>query len=467
MTLDLSDQTALELAQLYRDVRHTPPETVRACLDRIAEFEPRVNAFCAFDEEDVLEQAKRSHERWRRELPLGDLEGVPVAVKDVFDMRGWPNREGSRATTETPCKVDAPAVATLKRHGAILMGRTTTPEFGWKATTDSALNGVTRNPWDLQMTSGGSSGGSAAAVACGMAPLALGTDAGGSVRIPASFCGVVGHKPTVDRAPMWPPSTFAPLGHVGAIGWTVGDVVLLMSLLAEADWIDNTVPRPARDLMKALDLDARDLRIAYSPTLGLDVNVDPEIATAVEQAAAAFEELGALVEHVDPELGDQLDAYWTLYASGGANALRDYGPEARALLEPGFMDMVEKAEGLTMLDYMGAMNERMSLIDRMERFHRRWDLLLTPTVPVLPFGAGRVVPEGWENENWMTWTPFTWPFNMTGQPALSVPCGRSSTGLPIGLQLVGARWQDNKVLAAGHAYQAARPMTETRPWRDQ
>lgn len=224
-------------------------------------------------------------------------------------MPGWPNRKGSRATSSDPAKADAPLVATLKRHGAVLMGRTTTPEFGWKAVTDSALNGVTRNPWNPDKTPGGSSGGSAAAVACGMTPLALGTDAGGSVRIPASFCGVVGHKPTVERAPMWPPSIFAPLGHVGALGWTVGEVVLLVSLLAEADWINNTVPRPAFDLMDALDLNVRDLRIAYSPQLGLDVEVDPEVAAAVARAAEVFEQLGALVDRVDPDIGDQLEPY--------------------------------------------------------------------------------------------------------------------------------------------------------------
>lgn len=463
MALDLPDQTALELSELYRDGRTMPPETARACLARLRSANGRVNAFCAVDEGDVLEQARRSEERWRRELPLGQLEGVPVAIKDVFDMRGWPNRKGSRATSAEPADSDAPAVATLKRHGALLMGRTTTPEFGWKAVTDSELCGVTRNPWDPARTPGGSSGGSAAAVACGMVPLALGTDAGGSVRIPASFCGVVGHKPTLDRAPMWPPSTFAPLGHVGALGWTVGDVVLLVSLLAETDWIDSTVPRPASELMEALELDARDLRIAYSPRLGLDVEVDPEIAEAVEVAASVFEELGALVERDDPDIGDQLDAYWTLYASGGANAVRDYGPEARAQMDPAFVEMIEGASSLSMLDYLAAMNARMSLIDRMERFHRRWDLLLTPTVPVPPFGTGRLVPDGWQSENWMTWTPFTWPFNITGQPALSVPCGVTSEGLPIGLQLVGARQHDNQVLGAGHAYQSARPLTHARP----
>ena len=463
MSLDLADQTALELAKLYRDGRAQPGQTAEACLGRIGRDDGVVNAFCIVDEKDVRAQAARSEERWWRELPMGQLEGVPVAVKDVFDMRGWPNRKGSRATSAEPAKADAPAVAALKRHGAVLMGRTTTSEFGWKAVTDSELFGTTRNPWNLERTSGGSSGGSAAAVACGMAPLALGTDAGGSVRIPASFCGVVGHKPTVNRAPMWPPSTFAPLGHVGALGWTVGDVVLLVSLLAETDWIDHTVPRPARDMMGALDFDARDLRIAYSPRMGLDVEVDPEVARAVAEAAHVFSDLGALVEEVDPGIGDQLDPFWTLYASGGANALRDYGPEARARMEPAFIEMVERAEGLSMLDYLAAMNARMGLIDCVERFHRRWDLLLTPTVPIPPYEAGRVVPRDWPDDNWMTWTPFTWPFNMTGQPAVSVPCGFTSDGLPIGLQLVGARWEDHQVLGAAHAYQSARPLTGRRP----
>ncbi|WP_404383035.1 amidase [Caenispirillum salinarum] len=462
MSIDLSDQTALELKQLYADGRASPVGATEAALGRIRSHDPAVNAFSGVREEDAMAQACRSEERWRREIPAGRLEGVPVAVKDVFNMRGWPNRKGSATTPAEPVGDDAPAVAVLKRHGAIITGRTTTPEFGWKATTDSALCGVTRNPWDPERTPGGSSGGSGAAVALGMAPLALGTDAGGSVRIPASFCGVVGHKPTHELAPMWPPSIFAPLGHVGAIGWTVGDVTLLVALLAEANWLDATTPRPAEGLLAALEDGVRGLRIAFAPTLG-DVPVDREVAAAVAEAADVFEEMGALVEMADPDIGDRSETFHRLYASGAANALRDHSPEERKDMDPGLVALVEEAQGWSMLDYLAAMNDRMSLIDHMEGFHRRYDLLLTPTVPIPPFEAGRDVPEDWPKDRWTSWTPFTWPFNLTGQPAISVPCGFTQEGLPVGLQIVGPRQADRRVLAAGHSFQSARPLTGHRP----
>ena len=199
---DPAELTATELLTLYRAGSLSPVEATEACLSRIRLYDEHVNAFCLVDEETTLAEARRSEERYRRGQPLGQLDGVPVAIKDVFLTRGWSNRKGSAVIPDEPVAIDAPAIAALRRHGFVSLGKTTTPEFGWKGVTDSPLCGITRNPWDPDKTAGGSSGGSGAAVALGMGPLALGTDAGGSIRIPAGFCGIVGHKPTQGRVPI-------------------------------------------------------------------------------------------------------------------------------------------------------------------------------------------------------------------------------------------------------------------------
>jgi aspartyl-tRNA(Asn)/glutamyl-tRNA(Gln) amidotransferase subunit A len=358
--------------------------------------------------------------------------------------------------------VDAPAVAALRRHGAVPLGKTTTPEFGWKGVTDSPLCGPTNNPWDPSRTAGGSSGGSGAAVPLGMGPLALGTDAGGSIRIPAGFCGIVGHKPTHGRVPMWPPSPFAPLAHPGPMTWTVEDTALLMNVIAAPDARDPTLPANHIDFLAALSGGADGLRVAFSVDLGY-VRLDPQVREQVTAAAQVFEELGAVVELVDPGFEDPLEPFGHLFYGGAANALRDLDDAKLAMMDPGLVQVAKEAGKLSMLDYLAAMNARSALIERMSLFHRDYDLLLTPTLPIAAFETDREVPRDWPHERWPTWTPFTYPFNMTGQPACSVPCGFTADGLPIGLQIVGARHHDDLVLAAAHAYQQARPLTERRP----
>ena len=301
------------------------------------------------------------------------------------------------------------------------------------------------------------------AVALGMAPMALGTDAGGSIRIPAAFCGIVGLKPSFGEVPHWPSSPFGTLAHAGPMTWTVEDCALMMNVLTEADHRDtNAVPRRNIDYLAELRGGVKGLKIAYSPNLGY-VDVDPEVEAAVAEAAKVFADLGAEVVRVDPGFSDPLAAFGHLFYGGAANAIRALGPKKRALMDPELIKVSEKAARLSMLDYMGAMNESMALRERMAAFHQKYDLLLTPTLPLTAFKTGREVPEDWPSTRWPTWTPFTYPFNMTGQPGLSVPCGFDSKGLPIGLQLVGARYNDAVVMRAGHAYQQAAPLTDRRP----
>jgi len=460
---EIADMTAVEMLELFRLGELSPVEAAEACLKRIDQYNDQVNAYNFLDQETTFAAARRSEERWRRGMPMGPVDGVPVAIKDIFVTKGWPNRKGSQITSDAPGEVDAPAVAALRRSGFVPLGRTTTPEFGWKGVTDNPLDGATNNPWDPSKVSGGSSGGSGAAVPLGMGPLALGTDAGGSIRIPAGFCGVVGHKPTHGLCPMWPPSAFFPLAHVGPLTWTVADTALLLDVLASPDARDAMLPPNEISFSDSLDGDdLQGWRIAFSKDLGY-VDVDPEIAAAFTAAVDVFAASGAVVEPCDPGFDDPLEPFNRLFYGGAANALRDIGPQQRAQMDPDLIGVAQWAAGLSMLDYLEAANQRAQLLEHMSRFHEKWDLLLTPTLPIPAFGAGREVPEDWPHERWPTWTPFTYPFNMTGQPAISVPCGFTNAGLPIGLQIVGSRHDDARVLRAAHFYQQARPRTDIRP----
>lgn len=453
---EITRLTAGELLQRFRDGSLSPVEAANATLDRIRSGNKELNAYCLVDEESALEQAKRAEQRYQRGEAKGFLEGVPIAVKDVFLTRGWPTLKGSRAIDPGgPWETDSPSVAAMRRHGGVFIGKTTTPELGWKGVTDSPLTGVSRNPWNMELTCGGSSGGSAAALAAGMAALAPGTDAGGSIRMPASFCGVVGLKPTHARVPMWPASAFAPLAHVGPMARTVQDTALLMNALDEWDFRDTSaLPPHDVDYVAELQSGVGRVRAAYSPDLGY-VSVDPQVAGLVEVAVAAMERLGVDVDRVDPGFPSPLEAFETLFNGGAANALRVYDEAQRSRMDPGLVRAAEAAAGLSLLDYLAANETRVRLSEHMSQFHQNYDLLITPTLPILPFAVGRNVPLGWSEDDWPTWTPFTYPFNLTGQPAISMPCGFTAEGLPVGIQLVAAKYQDALVLRAAYALQEA------------
>jgi len=464
MASDIADLTALQMRDAFAAGELSPVEAAEACLARIRALDDRVHAYSQVNEEITLAEARAAEARYREGRADGLVDGVPVAVKDIFMAEGWPNLKGSRLIDPNkPCDVDSPAVAALRRHGMVTVGRTTTPEFGWKGVTDSPLEGPTGNPWAPELTAGGSSGGSASAVVLGMGPLALGTDAGGSIRIPAAFSGLFGHKPTHGLCPMWPPSAFWPLAHVGPMTKTVADSALLMNVLAEPDPRDPTLPANRTDFLAELEGGVEGLRIAYSPTLGFGTEVDPEIAGAVADAVGRLADLGARVEEVDPGLDDPLAAFDILFYGGAANAMRDIGAADRERMDPGLAAVAAWAEKLSLLDYQGAMNVRAAWIEAMSLFHERYDLLVTPALPIPAFRKGLEVPEDWPHERWPTWTPFTYPFNMTGQPAASVPCGFTAAGLPVGLQIVGPRHADALVLRAAHAYQQAHDLSGQRP----
>jgi aspartyl-tRNA(Asn)/glutamyl-tRNA(Gln) amidotransferase subunit A len=284
-TRNLADCTATELLHLYRTGQASPVEAMQSVLARIADLEPMLNAFCVIDAEAALASARESETRWRKRAPKDLLDGVPVSIKDLILTRGWPTLRGSRTVDpEQPWDVDAPATARLREAGAILFGKTNTPEFGIKGTTDNTLTGVTYNPWNTRMTPGGSSGGAAAAVAAGMGPLAVGTDGAGSVRIPSSFCGIPGMKPSFGRVPAHPLSPFGTVAHLGPHARSVEDLALMLTVMSRPDARDWTsLPYDPRDYRVGLHDGVRGLRIAYSPDLGYVTDVDPEIAAAVRR----------------------------------------------------------------------------------------------------------------------------------------------------------------------------------------
>jgi len=430
---------------------------MRAVLARIEALNPVLNAFNLVSDR-ALDDAKASEARWMAGQPKGLLDGVPASIKDLLLTKGWPTLRGSKTIDpKGPWNDDAPAVARLREHGAVLIGKTNTPEFGWKAVTDSALTGVTRNPWNREKTPGGSSGGAAAAVAAGMGPLAVGTDGGGSIRIPCSFTGIFGLKPSFGRVPAWPLSPFGTVAHVGPMTRSVSDAALMLNVLAQPDARDwHALAYDPRDWRTALDHGVHDLRIAFSPDLGY-AKVDPEVAAIVRQAVKTFADLGAKVEEKNPGFESPEPIFRTQWFSGAALLMKTI--RQKELVDPGLREVAADGEKISAMEILDAQMKRGALGAHMNLFHRDYDLLVTPTLSIAAFDAGKEVADGKLQKRWTDWTPFSFPFNLTQQPAASIPCGLTKAGLPVGLHIVGPRYGDALVLRAARAFETARPIT--------
>lgn len=448
---------AVDLCAAYRSGTLSPVEATRAALDAIDAHDGQVNAFVLVDDDGAMAAAKQSEARWHAGTPLGPGDGIPTSIKDALWTRGWPTLRGSWLVEAAgPWDEDAPCVARLRETGAVLLGKTTTPEYSWKGVTDSSRHGVTGNPWDPTKTSGGSSGGSAAAVGLGMGPWSVGTDGGGSVRIPAAFTGTVALKPTYGLIPLFPPSPFGTLSHAGPMTRTVVDAAAMLDVIAGFDARDwSAMPTPRGSFVDGLDAGVAGLRVAYSPNLGF-VRNHPEVDAAVGIAAGVLADAGAHVDEIDPGFTDPVEAFHVLWFSGEAKVLAAAGADGTdSRIDAGLRRTAEIGAGYSASDYLDALSVRMQLGTQMGRFHETYDVLLTPTLPLPAFPAGQDVPDGWHSPDWTSWTPYTYPFNMTQQPALSVPCGFTAAGLPIGLQIVGPRHADARVLRVGQAYQSA------------
>ena len=461
---ELNWLSAAKLSKGFAKKRFSPVDVTRDCLAQIARYDTAIYAMCHVQEKAALEQATASETRWNKGEALSPLDGVPVLIKDLLLVRGWPTLRGSKTVDRNqPWDQDAPSVARLREAGTVFLGATTTPEFGWKGVTDSPLTGITRNPWDLTKTPGGSSGGSAAGVAAGYAPLSLGTDGGGSIRIPAGFSGIYGLKPSFGRVPAFPLSPFGTVAHVGPMTRYVEDSAMMMNEIAKPDARDWTsLPYEARDYVKKLGKGVSGLKIAFSPTLGY-VDVDPEIALAVKKAVKVLAELGAVVEQVDPGFADPGPCFRILWWCGARALLGKLPDEKKALLDPALADVVEQSMAITPEDYFDAVRQRGALGTQMRVFMERYDLLLTPTLPIAAFDVGKLSPIDDGMGKWVNWTPFSYPFNLTQQPAASVPCGFTKAGLPIGLHIVGKMFDDRTVLRASQAYEDATEWGKKRP----
>lgn len=456
--------TVAELHKAYEQGRLMPGAATEAALARIGATEPALNAFQLVDEAGAREAANASAQRWAQGRPLGPLDGIPLTIKDIVATKGWPTLSGSRTEDSNgPWEEDAPAVARLREAGAVILGKTTTPEFGWKGMTDSPLAGITRNPWNPAHTPGGSSGGAAASLAAGVGAIAYGTDGGGSIRIPSNYCGLYGIKPTYGRVPHAPNDRpFSTLSCGGPIARTVTDAALFLNVIAQPDDRDwRALPPDGRDYRIGLDDGVRGLRLAYAPGLG-GAEAAPDVLAATDRAVRLFADLGAAVDNVDEviaPLRPRFEAYWL---AGFATRVRAMSEEKRALLEPDFRALAEAGLDVGIDVYLQGEAERSRLGAQFAAFHRDYDLLLTPTQPTLP-PTVETRYHSPEFDRWRHAVPFTVPFNLTGQPAASIPCGVSDSGLPIGLQIVGPRFADHLVLRASRAFEAASQMPRTVP----
>ena len=462
---DLADCSALTLLALYRSGDVSPVEATRAVLDRIERFNPILNAFCHLAPDEALAAARASEARWRRGAPCGELDGVPVSVKDLILAAGWPTLRGSRTVDPAgPWDVDAPATARLREAGAVILGKTATPEFGCKGETNSPLTGITSNPWNPAKTPGGSSGGTAAAVASGMGPLSVGTDGAGSVRIPAAFCGNFGLKPSFGRVPAYPLSPMGTVAHLGPHAMSVADAALMMNVLKRPDARDWTsLPYDPADYTIGLDDGIRGLRIAFSPTLGY-AKVDARSRRRGRRrrratAGARRARRGGRSRH----RRSARDHDRALVRRRARDLERASRRRSRRSPTPTFAPRPSSAQPTARSTCSRLTLRRGALGSHLRQFMQRWDLLATPAIAVPAFDARPAGHSAMTPAAMLGWTPFSYPFNLSQQPACTIPCGLTKDGLPIGLQLVGPMFGDALVLRAARAYESVRPIPRPPP----
>jgi len=458
---DLGEMNAQQLAHVFASGQASPVEATKAALARIDQFNPAVNAFAHIVPEMALTAARQSEQRWQKKAPLGAVDGLPVTIKELTPVKGIPWRCGSALTLREPSTRELLIVERLRQAGGVILGTTSSPEFGWKGVTDSPAYGITRNPWHGNRTSGGSSGGAAVAAALNMGVLHEGSDGGGSIRIPAAFCGVFGMKPTLSVVPCDSRSHLFGLAHRGVLARDIMDGAIFLDAVSGATPLNRYgyCPPSLPSWGKSVEeRDVKGLRIGYCPTLE-GVMVAKEVAIVVERAVTRMRELGAIVEEIALDFGNARDSVAVLWCSAMALTIEGLQLEEAqmAALDPGLRDMCAFGKTISAMDYIKAQQICGDLQVKMALFHQNYDLLALPTMPLVAFEAGADFPGQKLGKEWHDWTPFTYPFNLTGQPAASIPCGFDDQGLPIGLQLVSARYNDDIIWKAAAAYMAAFP----------
>ncbi len=448
MSNDLLTLPVTALTARYRSLSLSPVEVAKMHLARIEALEPRLHAFQVIDADGALAMARASDARWRAGAPLSPLDGVPVTIKDNVDVAGHPTRSGSLTTPATPAVEDSPPVARLREAGAVFLGKTTLPEFGWKGITDSRLRGAaTRNPWNLERSPGGSTGGGAAALTAGIGTLCFGNDGGGSIRIPACFCGLFGIKPNAGRVPRPHQGIFATVTADGPLARSVADAVPMLAAMAQAhdaDWY--APPAPPVDWLDDLRPRLRSLRFAYAPNLG-GAEPDQHVHAAVEAAVRLLRANGAIVEEVGSVIDPLKPLYEPFWLASFAHKLRAIPRDRHDDIDAGYVGIAERGMGVGIEVVLAAEEGRALLYQRFAALFRDYDLLLTPTTPHAAPHADIVYhTQGYDR--WRDAIPYTLPFNLTGLPAATLPCGLTDDGLPVGLQVVGPKFAERAILEA-------------------
>ncbi len=446
--------SAEELLEQYARLRLNPVEALAAITERIAHYNPALNAFVVLNP-NAEAAAEESARRWRAGRPLGLLDGVPCTVKDLVDLAGFPTRRGSLLTSGEPVAEDAPSVLGLKAAGAVILGKTTTTEFGWKSPGDCPLTGITRNPWNPERTPGGSSAGAGAASAAGFGPLHLGTDGGGSIRIPAAWSGIVGLKPSFGRVPQWPAGAFATVSVAGPMTRTVRDAALMLSAIARFDDRDPyALPDDPRDWRQGIEAGVAGLSVAVLENHGFAAGLDPAGKEALEEAAQRFRVAGATVEEVDPHLPDTHAIFGRIWSTALARLVASIPDSKRKALDPGLIEVAASEHGMSASEFLDAEVLRLATAHRLAALHRQYDLLLCPTVPNPPPLAD-VPTKDPVSALWQEWAPWTFTFNLSRQPAISVPMALDDTGLPRSVQIAAALYRDDLVLRAARTLEHA------------
>ncbi len=452
--------TALELLRAYRSRELSPVEAMASIIERVAAFEPHIAATWLYAPDRALRQARASEARWIKGEPIGPLDGVPATVKDNIATSGDPTPLGTAASDMTPAESDAPPAARLKEAGAIIFTKTTMPDYGMLSSGLSSHHPLTRNPWRLDRNPGGSSAGASAAAAALYGPLHVGTDIGGSIRLPAGWCGLVGLKPSAGRVPIDPPY----IGRVaGPITRSAADAGLMMATLSLPDVRDYASLKFETLDWAVRPADLKGLRIGLLMEAGCGVLPSPAVRAAVEQAARDFEVAGARVEPLAPfltqEMLDGLDYFWRTRALIDLNALT---PDKRAAVLPFIREWANSANGFSGEHVFRGFSQIPAMHKAAIAATRRFDYVLTPTAPMTAFPAEWASPSR-DPLNPFPHIGFTVAFNMSEQPAVSVNCGFDAEGLPIGLQIVGRQFDDVGVLSVARAYEDIRS-AEMRPW---